>query len=102
MPGFSRCFSAKCASISARRSCANGHARCSTFSSSAVTRWMTASLRASLAIHPRRLLGLLDELVGEGLADVDMGLGHFRIALAEHREHGVGALRVHLAGLRIH
>src|SRR6185437_5200567 len=95
--GFSRLIWAKCASISARRSRSNGHARFSTFRSSAVTRWMTALL----GIHPRRL-GLLDIFVGVGLGYIDIGLGDLRRAFAEHREHGSGALGVHLAGLRIH
>ena len=50
----------------------------------------------------RRLLDLLDKSVGAGLADVDIGLGDLGRAFAEHREHRVGALGVHHAGLRIH
>src|SRR6185437_10463224 len=45
---------------------------------------------------------LLGEGVAVGLRQIDMRRRHFRRRLAEYREHRFGALRIHLAGRRIH
>src|SRR4029077_16961018 len=42
-----------------------------------------------LRIRARRLLRGIDELVGPGLADIDIGPGDFGRTDAEYRKHGV-------------